>query len=214
MAITLPMVRTQTRIYVEDVTRARDSEISEVSGLCADWGVVMSCIESVFPRVKDEVYRLYHACRPLRPHHVHRRLKNLEHPKSDLHDFLSRTAFCSLRMIACICALMVLASAQHRPRARVAVLDLARVPPEQGIRESRKLYSIARRLQTESFYYRVWRRGRAEWISGIAESRDAEARILGQPSDAISSSSARPTRCDVRLRLAQLTLNPMRRYLS
>jgi TonB family protein len=64
-------------------------------------------------------------------------LKNLEHPKSDLHRFLSRTAFDSVRMIACVCALMVLANAQTSPRAHVAVLDLGESPT--GTRASEKV---------------------------------------------------------------------------
>jgi TonB family protein len=64
-------------------------------------------------------------------------LKNVEHPKSELHRFLSGTAFCSVRIIACVCALMVLANAQTSPRARVAVLDFGESPT--GIRASEKV---------------------------------------------------------------------------
>lgn len=61
----------------------------------------------------------------------------MEHPKSELHRFLSRTAFCSICMMAWVCALTVLANAQTSPRARVAVLDLGESPT--GTRASEKV---------------------------------------------------------------------------
>ena len=61
----------------------------------------------------------------------------MEHPKNELHRFLSRTGFCSICMIAWVCALAVLANAQTSPRARVAVLDLGESPT--GTRASEKI---------------------------------------------------------------------------
>jgi len=64
-------------------------------------------------------------------------LKTLENPKSDLHRLLTRTVFCSAPLIVCVCALMVLASAQTSPRARVAVLDFGESPT--GTRASERV---------------------------------------------------------------------------
>ena len=61
----------------------------------------------------------------------------MEHPKSELHRFLSLTAFGSFRMIACVCAFIGLAHAQTSPRAGVAVLDFGDSPT--GTRASEKV---------------------------------------------------------------------------
>jgi len=47
----------------------------------------------------------------------------LEHRNSDLNRLLLEIPCCSFRIVACVCALTIFASAQISPRARVAVLD-------------------------------------------------------------------------------------------
>src|SRR6266550_3648864 len=49
--------------------------------------------------------------------------RNSLHLNSDLNRLLVQTAYCSFRILGCICALAIFANAQTSPRARVAVLD-------------------------------------------------------------------------------------------